>query len=137
MSKSAKIFTYIIYIISVIVCLGFYVFNGSQNKMVSTILNWGYILCALAVLITLIMPFFYRSGGSSKKTLWEFGIVVLLCLVSFLIASGNPVDAHVSTPPTHSTLKLIDTSLILSVVLLVVAFLFAVLSGLFKQRNLK
>src|SRR5574344_1052591 len=135
MSKSAKIFTYIIYIISVIVCLGFYVFNGSVNKMVSSILNWAYILCALAVLITLIMPFFYRSGGSSKKTVWEFGVVVLLCLVSFLIASGNPVDAHVATPPTHATLKWIDASLILSIILLVCAFLCAVLSGLFKQRK--
>jgi hypothetical protein len=103
--------------------------------MVSSILNWAYILCALAVLITLIMPFFYRSGGSSKKTLWEFGVVVLLCLVSFLIASGNPVDAHVATPPTHSTLKWIDTSLILSIILLVAAFMCAVLSGLFKQRK--
>lgn len=135
MSKSAKIFTYIIYIISVIVCLGFYVFNGSGNNMVSSILNWAYILCALSVIITLIMPFFFRSGGSSKKTLWEFGVVVLLCLVSFLIASGNPVDAHVTTPPTHTTLKWIDASLILSIILLVGAFMCAVLSGLFKQRK--
>src|SRR5574344_514102 len=135
MSKSAKIFTYIIYIISVIVCLGFYVLNGSGNKMVSTILDWAYILCALAVVITLVLPFFYRSGGSNKKTLWEFGVVVLLCLVSFLIASGNPVDAHVTTPPTHMTLTWIAASLILSIILLVGAFLCSVLSGLFKQRK--
>lgn len=131
MSKSFKIIVYILYIVSVIIGLGFYFFNGSANKMVSPILTWSFILCIVAVIVSVIMPLFFRKGGNKgKKSLMELGIFVLLCLFAFLIANGNPIDAHVAVPATHGTCKMVDSVLKLSIILLIVAFCCAVFGGI-------
>lgn len=130
MSKSFKILVYILYIVSIIIGLGFYFFNGSANKMVSPILTWSFILCIVAVIVSVVMPMFFRKGGNTgKKSLMEVGIFVLLCLFAFLIANGNPINAHVAVPATHNTCKMVDSMLKLSLILLIGAFGCAVVGG--------
>ncbi len=137
-SKSLKIVKYALFIISVIVGVCFYMFNGDGNAMVSTILNWAYVLIILAIALVLVLPIFFRNGKGGKKNLLEFGLLAVLLILSYLFASGNEValagGVHM---PSHSVLKWTDTLLILSILLLVIAFLAAVLGGLYKGKGSK
>ncbi|MGM9774815.1 MAG: hypothetical protein ACI3Y2_06410, partial [Candidatus Egerieousia sp.] len=121
-SKSLKIVKYALLIISVIVGVCFYVLNGDNNAMVSTILNWALVLIIAAIALVLVLPVFFRNGKGGKKNLLEFGLLAVLLILSYLFASGNEVAlAGGVQMPSHSVLKWTDTLLILSILLLVVA----------------
>lgn len=137
-SKSLKIVKYALLIISVIVGVCFYVLNGDNNAMVSTILNWALVLIIAAIALVLVLPVFFRNGKGGKKNLLEFGLLAVLLILSYLFASGNEVAlAGGVQMPSDSVLKWTDTLLILSILLLVVAFLAAALGGLYKGKGPK
>ncbi len=137
-SKSLKIVKYALLIISVIVGVCFYVLNGDNNAMVSTILNWALVLIIAAIALVLVLPVFFRNGKGGKKNLLEFGLLAVLLILSYLFASGNEVAlAGGVQMPSHSVLRWTDTLLILSILLLVVAFLAAALGGLYKGKGPK
>lgn len=137
-SKSLKIVKYALLIISVIVGVCFYVLNGDNNAMVSTILNWALVLIIAAIALVLVLPVFFRNGKGGKKNLLEFGLLAVLLILSYLFASGNKVAlAGGVQMPSHSVLRWTDTLLILSILLLVIAFLAAALGGLYKGKGPK
>lgn len=137
-SKSLKIVKYALFIISVIVGVCFYVFNGDNNAMVSTILNWALVLIVASIALVLVLPLFFRNGKGGKKSLLEFGLLIVLLILSYLFASGNEVSlAGGVKMPSRSVLRWTDTLLILSILLLVIAFLAAVLGGLYKGKGPK
>ncbi|MBP5228952.1 MAG: hypothetical protein J6Z32_02255 [Bacteroidales bacterium] len=135
-NKSLKLFFYVLLIISVVIGLAFLFFNGDDNKMVSPILNWAYILLFIGIVLAVILPLIFRSGRGGKKTLWELVILVAVLLVSFLLASGNAVSLSPSVPePTHGTLKMTDTVLITSIILLVGAILATIFGSLLRKKS--
>jgi|SRR5574344_211573 hypothetical protein len=122
MSKLNKYFLYILFGISIIIGVIFF-FNTSSESMVYTLLNWSYILFFICLICTLIMPLFYSNGKSKKGAYIKVGIAAVLCLISYILASGSPIALAAGTPiPTESTLKFVDAGLILSCILGVVAF---------------
>ena len=135
-NKSLKLFFYVLLIISVVIGLAFLFFNGDDNKMVSPILNWAYILLFIGIVLAVILPLIFRSGRGGKKTLWELVILVAVLLVSFLLASGNAVSLSPSVPePTHGTLKMTDTVLITSIILLVGAIFATIFGSLLRKKS--
>lgn len=129
MSKFSKLILYVLFGISIVIGVIFF-FNTSSESMVSLILNWSYVLFFICIIVTLIMPMIYGAGKSKKGALVKVGIVLVVCVISYLLASGNPVDANVAVEPSKGTLKWVDTGLILSCILLVCAFL-SIFSGAF------
>ncbi len=135
-NKSLKLFFYVLLIVSVVIGLAFLFFNGDENRMVSPILNWAYILLFIGIILAVVLPLFFRSGRGGKKTLWELVILVAVLLVSFLLASGNAVSLSPSVPePTHGTLKMTDTVLITSIILLVGAILATIFGSLLRKKS--
>lgn len=135
-NKSLKLFFYVLLIVSVVIGLAFLFFNGDDNRMVSPILNWAYILLFIGIVLAVVLPLFFRSGRGGKKTLWELVILVAVLLVSFLLASGNAVSLSPSVPePTHGTLKMTDTVLITSIILLVGAILATIFGSLLRKKS--
>lgn len=123
MSKLNKYLLYILFGISIVIGVVFF-FNTGSESMVTTLLNWSYVLLFICIVCTLVMPLFYSNGKSKKGAMVKVGIAVVLCLISYLLASGSPVELAPSTPaPSESTLKLVDTGLVLSCILGVAAFL--------------
>ncbi len=136
--KSLKIFFYLLLIVSVAIGLLFLFLNKgeSDDTMVSPLLNWAYILLGLGVLLALFLPLIYRSGKGGKSTLRNLGFVVAVLVISWLLASGNPVQSlSLSEEPSKAVLKMTDTVLIMSIILLAVAILTTIFSSLLRRKS--
>ena len=136
--KKSKLILYILLAISVVIGLIFLFTNKGtgDDTMVSPLLNWAYILLAIGILLAIFMPIVYRSGRGGKKTLIGIVFFVGVLLISFLLASGNEVSLSPSVEkPTHFVLKMTDTVLIMSIILLVVAILATIFGSFLKKRS--
>ncbi len=136
--KKSKLILYILLAISVVIGLIFLFTNKGtgDDTMVSPLLNWAYILLAIGILLAIFMPILYRSGRGGKKTLIGIVFFVGVLLISFLLASGNEVSLSPSVEkPTHFVLKMTDTVLIMSIILLVVAILATIFGSFLKKRS--
>ncbi|MEF9986708.1 MAG: hypothetical protein RSC28_06935 [Bacteroidales bacterium] len=125
--KYLKYLLYTLLAISSAIILVFYG-TGFSDGMVSLALNWSIVLMVICLLSAACLPLFFSTGKGAKSSMIKVGIVVVLCVVSYIFASGDPVKASVAVEPTASTLKLIDTGLVLTSFLFVIAVL-AILSG--------
>lgn len=134
--KYVKYLSYALLIISAILLIAFYA-TGYADGLLTASLNWAYVLLAVAVLATLILPFFFKSGRGGKGSIIKIGVMVVLCVVSYLCASNAPLEVSVNVETTPSTLKWTDAGLILTVILFIGAVL-SIFSGfffnLFKHR---
>lgn len=125
--KYLKYLLYILLLVSAALILIFYG-SGFADSMVTMVLNWSAVLIGAALVGTLCMPLFFSSGKGMKGSLIKLGVVVVLCVVSYVFASGDPVQTSVSVEPTATALKLTDTGLVMTTILFVVALL-AIFSG--------
>lgn len=133
MSKFNKILLYVLFGISIVIGVIFYL-NSDSESMVYMLLNWCYILLAICLVCTIIMPLFFSNGKSKKGLLIKLGIAVVVCVISYLLASGSEVALNSSVEmPSQSTLKLIDAGMILTCILIVVAFL-SIIAGPFINK---
>lgn len=135
-NKSLKYIKYALFIISVIIGILFLVKNTGGEEMVGTILNWAYILLAIAIVLSILLFITaLTNGGNIKKMLGVIVVFAILLLIAYLVAPGTEVElsTNVSERPTPGVLKMADTSLILSIILLVVAIL-AAIGGSFIRR---
>ena len=138
MKNKSKLILYVLLAISVVIGVAFLFLNKGtgDGTMVSTILNWAYILLAIAILLAIFLPMVYRSGRGGKKTLINICVFLGALVISYLLASGNPVSLSSSVAePTHGTLKMTDTVLIMSIILLVVAILVTIFGSLLRRRS--
>lgn len=137
-NKSLKTVKIALLIISFALGVVFYLMNGDDNRMVSTLLTWAYILVGVSAVCAIILPMMFRSGRGGKKTLVEVIIFVALLVVSYLVASGSEVELPGGqVNPSHGVLKRTDTLLILSAILLAGAILAALFGGLYKGKGQK
>jgi len=143
----AKIFKWVswaLLIISVgLAVWAFTKFNGSgEGAAVETLLYWAYVMLGIALVAVLCVGL-YISATTDPKSLVRIGVglacAVVLVLIAYFLASGNPaIGLTTSTPPTATELKLTDTVLNLTYILAgaaVVAIVFGeIFSGI---RNKK
>ncbi len=97
-------------------------FGGSgEGAAVETLLYWAYAMLIIALVAVLCIGL-YISATTNPKSLVRIGIALAvaagLCLVAYLLASGNqPIGYTGATPPTDGELKLTDTVLNLTYIL--------------------
>ena len=97
-------------------------FGGSgKEAAVQTMLYWAYAMLIFALVAVLCIGL-YVAVKTDPKSLVRIGIALAaaaaLCLVAYLLASGNPAIGYTgATPPTAGELKLTDTVLNLTYIL--------------------
>ncbi len=64
------------------------------NAAVELNLYWAYVLCAVVAFSTLFSAVYgmLKSSGGLLKTLLSAGLVIAVCVVSYVIASGHTVE---------------------------------------------
>ena len=91
-------------------------FGGSGKEgAVQTMLYWAYAMLIIALIAVLCIGL-YVAVKTDPKSLVRIGIALaaaaVLCLVAYLVASGNPAIGYTGAkPPTAGELKLTDTVL--------------------------
>ena len=119
--KYTKYLSVLLMAISAVLAVVFYYSGGSEN-MVTTIINWALVLSCVAVLGAVVMPVFFGNGKGKKGMLVKVGFVAVLCVVSYLFATGDPVVGS-RVEATESAWKYTDAGLILTGLLFAVAVL--------------
>ena len=119
--KFLKYLLYALLILSAICMIAFYA-SGYSDGMVEASLNWSIVLFVVAVLCTLVMPFFFSSGKGRKGTF-------VLCVVSYLLAN-TALEVSINVETTETALKWTDAGLKLSCIL-IVGVILAIISGFF------
>ena len=88
-----------------------------ENAPVNALLTWAVIMVGLTLFCWVIIGLI-KSISNDPKNLVKIGLVlvgaVVLCLVAFLFAKGNPAIGYTGKPVTEGQLKLTDTILNLS-----------------------
>ena len=124
MKKLLNILTYLIFAITAVVLVYFWM---AKDERVGTILVWGYIILALGVVLLLLTPLFSIASNpkSLKKMAISVGFVAVLFGIAYLLSSGEQTAATMMkpVPPKAQTLQFIDTGLIATYFLLLLALL--------------
>ena len=89
------------------------------KKPTDVLLNWAYIMIGLALFCWIVVGLFI-SIKNDPKSLIKMGIALVgiaaVCLVSYLLAKGNPVPGYTGPEVSAGMLKLTDTILILTAI---------------------
>lgn len=135
MNKTLKYLTYLLFLVSAVIAVLFLIRNTGGEEMVGTVLTWAYILLAVAiVLAVLLFITALTKGGNVKKMLGVIVAFVVLLIIAYVLAPGNEVEISRSVPkPSAGVLKMTDTALILSIILLVGAILAAIGGSLIRR----
>lgn len=133
MFKFAKYIEYALLGLGLVFTVLFYVQSGSgifklsnltdalsSTTMLDGVLLWAYILIAVALLLVIVLSVaaMIQNPKSLKKTGFILGLSVVLIVASYFLASGAPVEANVAKAPTFAQLKMTDTLLVLTYILL-------------------
>lgn len=135
MSKFTKYLLYILFAVSLVFIIGFFV---NQDAMLDSFLYYTYVLVGVALLAAIILPMINLLSNPKglKKMLMFLLIAVVLLGVSYALASSDPLVVKVNVEASESALKLTDAGLILTYILSVFAFLAILLGGLVRMvRN--
>lgn len=130
--KLVKYLSYLLLGVSAALIIAFYAM-GTPETMVSTILNWAYILVGVALVSMLVLPLFFRSGKKTEKsTLIAYGIFALVVLVAVFFSSDAALEGvTTSVEPSAQDLKFTDGAVMSAGLLIAVAFV-AILVGSLK-----
>ena len=95
--------------------------DAAKDSAVQTMLYWAYAMLIIALIAVLCIGL-YVAVKTDPKSLVRIGIAIagaaILCLIAYLLASGNPAIGFTgSKPPTAGELKLTDTVLNLTYIL--------------------
>ena len=131
--KLVKYLSYLLLGVSAALIIAFYAM-GTPETMVSTILNWAYILVGIALVSMLVLPLFFRSGKKTEKsTLIAYGIFALVVLVAVFFSSDAALEGvTTSVEPSAQDLKFTDGAVMSAGLLIAIAFV-AILVGSLKN----
>ncbi len=150
MSKALRIILISLMVLSLIGIIAFYVENSTGVYAISNLagamattgvldilLIWGYVLTFAAILLILVLSLINMIGNkkSIKRTGFTLILAIVLVVVSYLLASGDPVAVNLAVPPTEGQLKMTDTLLNMSYILVVVAFVALIWGSVRKLFN--
>ena len=125
--KYIKYLSYILLAISAVVIILLYS-SGGSDAMVTLALDWTAVLFGVCLVAAICLPFFFRKGKGLKSTLIKVGVLVVLCGVSYLLASGADLQVATNVEPTAGELKFTDAGLIMTIILFGLAVL-SIISG--------
>ena len=144
MSKFLKILMITLLVLSVGVIAVFYVQNTSgifalsnlseavsSTNMLDGLLGWTYILLFAAIILVFVLSVINMAGNPKalKRTGFVLILSIVLIVVSYVLASGDPVAANLATEPTAGELKMTDTLLILTYLLMAGSFIALIWGG--------
>jgi len=135
MSKFTKYLLYILFAVSLVFIIGFFV---NQDAMLDSFLYYTYALVAIALVAAFILPMIklFSNPKGLKKMLMFLLIAVVLIGVSYALASSEPLVVKINIEASENALKLTDAGLILTYILSAFAFLAILLGGVVKMvRN--
>ena len=119
--KIFKLLMLVLILISVVLLvLGFVSgFEANDGKAVETLLYWAYFMIGFAIFACIIIGLII-SVKNDPKALIKYGLVLagaaVLCLISYVLAKGNPAVGLTTEQPSAMTLKLTDALLILTAI---------------------
>ncbi|MFA5849619.1 MAG: hypothetical protein WC833_07030 [Bacteroidales bacterium] len=127
MSKLLKYLLYILFAISIVFIIGFFV---NQDAMLDSLLYYTYVLVGISFLAIIILPMInlIKNPKGLKKMLMTLVVAVVFVGVAYLLSSGEPLMVKINVEASENVLKLTDTGLILTYILAAGAFL-AIISG--------
>jgi len=132
MQKALKIFSALMFVLIALVAVLFFS-NSESEKMIDVILYFGYILLALSAILALVLPLplLLQYPKKIKKMLLTIVLVIIVCVAGYLLASGAPIEGlMIETPPSAQTLKLTDTALIITYLMLGASILVIIGGGI-------
>ncbi len=131
--KLVKYLYYLLLAVSAVLIIAFYAM-GTPETMVSTILNWAYVLVAIALVSMIALPLFFRSGKKvQKSSLIAYGIFAVVVVVAVLFSSEAPLEGvSTSVEPSASDLKFTDGGVMAAGLLIAVSFI-AIIAGSLKS----
>lgn len=134
-NKTLKYLTYALFLVTAIIAVIFLITNDGGEQMVGTVLTWAYILLAVAIVLAILLfVTALRKGGNVKKMLGVIIAFAVLLLIAFIFAPGKEVEISQSvSKPSAGVLKMTDTALILSIILLIGAILAAIGGSLIRR----
>ncbi len=136
MSKFIKYLSYILFGLTAIITVLFFL---DDKGMLDTFLGYAYILLGFAILSAVGLPLInmLKNPKGLKSMLKNLLVIVVVVVLAYLLASGDPLKTTLETEPTASTLKLTDTGLIITYFLFaasVIAIVGGGLVNLLKKR---
>ncbi len=113
MPKFIKYLSYILIALSFVLGVAFYI---NQDAMTEVLITYGYVLLALAAVSAIVLPLLRLLSNPKglKSILVKLVIVVVICGLSYALASTDPVKVLIEPAPTAETLKLTDAGLIMT-----------------------
>ena len=135
--KLVKYLYYLLLAVSAVLIIAFYAM-GTPETMVSTILNWAYVLVGIALVSMIVLPLFFKSGKKvQKSSLIAYGIFAVVVLVAVFCSSDAALEGvTTSVEPTASDLKFTDGGVMAAGLLIAVSFiaiLYGSLKGMFNK----
>ena len=129
--KLVKYLSYLLLGVSAALIIAFYAM-GTPETMVSTILNWAYVLVGLALVSMLVLPLFFRSGKkTNKSTLIAYGIFAVVVLVAVFCSSDAALEGvTTSVEPSAMDLKFTDGGVMAAGLLIAVSFIAIIVGSL-------
>lgn len=144
MSKFLKILMITLLVLSAGAIVAFYVQNTSgifalsnlseaisSTNMLDGLLGWTYILLFAAIILVFVLSIINMAGN--RKALKRTGLLLILTIVlvvvSYVLASGDPVAVNLATEPTAGELKMTDTLLNLTYLLMAGSFIALIWGG--------
>lgn len=127
MSKFAKYILFLLFGLGVLLTILFFI---NQDGMLDTYLFYAYLLFGVGAVLAIVLPLISMAQNPKalKKVLFGILLAAGLVVVSYLLASGDAVSVNLAEEPTAFTYKITDTGLILTYILLGVAF-FSIIAG--------
>ena len=103
----------------------------SSTNMLDGLLGWTYILLFAAIILVIVLSVINMAGNPKalKRTGFVLILSIVLIVVSYVLASGDPVAANLATEPTAGELKMTDTLLILTYLLMAGSFIAVIWGG--------
>ncbi len=150
MSKFLRIILIGLMVLSLAAIIAFYAQSGSglyalsnlAEAMTTTgtldiLLIWAYVLTFAAILLIVILSLINMAGNkkSLKRTGFTCILAVVLVVVSYFLASGDPVAVNLEVAPTEGQLKMTDTLLIMCYILMGVTFVSLIWGSVRKLFN--
>ncbi len=129
--KLVKYLYYLLLAVSAVLIIAFYAM-GTPESMVSTILNWAYVLVGLALVSMLVLPLFFRDGKKMEKsTLLSYGLFAVVVVVAVLFSTDAALEGvTTSVEPTASELRFTDGGIMAAGLLIAISFIAIIVGSL-------
>lgn len=127
MSKGLKIFSIALFVITAIIGILFFLNmpENASDSMVNVIIIFAYILLGLGILLIVLLPLprLFQYPKKLKKMGLYFLIVLVVFALGYFLASGDPVPINTDTPPSSQVLKVTDTGLIITYIMVAISLI--------------